>query len=150
TDGEISFAHKIKNKLMELEYFQQHDSHIQFHGAGEGRNAVSALYKHPEATKTIMLISHFDTVHTEECGRIEELAFRPREVTEKFKEIVDDLPEGAREDILSDEYLFGRGTMDMKMGLVLHLHLLETASNEERSEEHTSELQSRFDLVCRL
>lgn len=131
TDGEISFAHKIKNKLMELEYFQQHDSHIQFHGAGEGRNAVSALYKHPEATKTIMLISHFDTVHTEEFGRIEELAFRPREVTEKFKEIVDDLPEGAREDILSDEYLFGRGTMDMKMGLVLHLHLLETASNEE-------------------
>src|SRR5207249_10928794 len=27
---------------------------------------------------------------------------------------------------------------------------LEDAANEERSEEHTSELQSRFDLVCRL
>src|SRR5699024_11134979 len=39
-------------------------------------------------------------------------------------------PEGARGDVLSDEYLFGQGTMDMKMGLVLHLHLLELASNE--------------------
>src|SRR5437868_8435754 len=27
---------------------------------------------------------------------------------------------------------------------------LETAVHDERSEEHTSELQSRFDLVCRL
>src|SRR5207249_10645496 len=26
---------------------------------------------------------------------------------------------------------------------------LETSSDDERSEEHTSELQSRFDLVCR-
>src|SRR5699024_8289410 len=71
-----------------------------------------------------------DTVHTEEFGRIEQLAFRPKELTEKLKEIVDDLPEGARGDVLSDEYLFGRGTMDMKMGLVLHFHILELASNE--------------------
>src|SRR5699024_8685111 len=87
----------------------------------------------PEATKTVMLISHFDTVHTEEFGRIERLAFRPKEITEKSKEIADDLPEGARGDVLSDEYLLGRGTMDMKMELVLHLHLLELASSENRS-----------------
>ena len=34
-------------------------------------------------------------------------------------------------DIKSDEYLFGRGTMDMKMGLVLHLHLIEMATIEK-------------------
>src|SRR5699024_11559558 len=34
-------------------------------------------------------------------------------------------------------------------GCVRH-HGNKLARNEERSEEHTSELQSRFDLVCRL
>src|SRR5699024_11601622 len=29
-------------------------------------------------------------------------------------------------------------------------HITDTAQPEARSEEHTSELQSRFDLVCRL
>lgn len=131
TEGEISFAHKIKNKLMELQYFKDNDSNIQFHGAGKGRNAVSALYKHKEAKNTITLISHFDTVHTEEFGTLGKLAFQPKQLTEKFKQLVDELPEGARDDILSDEYLFGRGTMDMKMGLVLHMHLLEVASIEK-------------------
>src|SRR5699024_3880570 len=131
TEGEISFAHKIKSKIMELDYFQANPSHINFHGAGKGRNAVSALYKHQDATETIMLISHFDTVHTEEFGKLGDLAFRPQELTEQFKKMVDELPEDARNDIKSDEYLFGRGTMDMKMGLVLHLHILETASLED-------------------
>ena len=130
TEGEITFPHKIKNKLMELEYFQEHPSQIQFHDAGKDRNAVTALYRHEAAEKTITLISHFDTVHTQEFGSIEEMAFQPRELTEKFKTIVDELPTGARADVMSDEYLFGRGTMDMKMGLVLHLHLLELASLE--------------------
>ena len=131
TEGEISFAHKIKNKLMDLEYFQTNASHIQFHGAGKGRNAVSALYKHENTQKTITLISHFDTVHTEEFGVLGNLAFNPRKLTKRFRTIVEQLPESARQDVISGEYLFGRGTMDMKMGLVLHfLHLLEIASIE--------------------
>src|SRR5699024_11217482 len=32
----------------------------------------------------------------------------------------------------------------------IHDNISEKVSNLERSEEHTSELQSRFDLVCRL
>src|SRR5699024_11588812 len=35
-----------------------------------------------------------------------------------------------QKDIISGEYLFGRGTMDMKMGLALHIHLLEKAVRE--------------------
>src|SRR5699024_6540551 len=89
-----------------------------------------ALYKHKDATKTIVHISHFDTVHTEEFRRLVDLAIQPREHTEKFKEMINDIPENAHEDILSNDYLFGRGVMDMKMGLALHLHLLEIASLE--------------------
>lgn len=130
TEGEITFAHKLKNKLMTLDYFKENSTYIDFHGAGNGRNALTALYQNQTAEDTIVLISHFDTVHTSEFGNIENLAFQPRALTRKFKEIIKELPESAHEDILSDDYLFGRGTMDMKMGLVLHMHLLEVASAE--------------------
>ncbi len=129
-EGEIQFAHHIKNKLLELEYFKENQDHIQFHDAGKGRSAVTALYKNENVKKTVVLISHFDTVHTEEFGALGDLAFKPRELTKRFYEIVDTLPENARVDVLSENYLFGRGTMDMKMGLVLHLHILELACTE--------------------
>jgi arginine utilization protein RocB len=131
TEGEAAFSSKIKNKLMELDYFRQHESHIRYHPAGKGRNAVTALYKQENIKRTVVLISHFDTVHTEEFGGLGDLAFKPRELTKRFKEMADALPEDVQADAASEEYLFGRGTMDMKMGLVLHLHLLELAVKED-------------------
>lgn len=130
TEGEIAFAHKLKNKIKQLDYFTKHPTNIEFHDSGNGLNALTALYQHENATKTVVLMSHFDTVHTAEFGRLGDLAFQPRELTQKFKEMIRDLPQSAHADILSDDYLFGRGTMDMKMGLVLHMHLLEVASRE--------------------
>lgn len=130
TQGEIDFSDRIKNKLLELDYFKENSSYIQFHDAEKGRNAVTALYKSEGSNRTIVLISHFDTVHTEEFGVLGELAFQPRALTEELKQMIDRLPKDAQVDLLSGDYLFGRGTMDMKMGLALHLHLLEKASIE--------------------
>ena len=131
TQGEIDFPHNLKNKLLELDYFKNNSSHIQLHDAGKGRNAVTALYNSDVTKKTIVLMSHFDTVHTEEFGTLEELAFQPKALTEAFKERMTELPVDAQNDLQLGDYLFGRGTMDMKMGLVLHLHLLELASIEK-------------------
>ncbi len=39
--------------------------------------------------------------------------------------------EDAQRDLTSGEYLFGRGTMDMKMGLAMHMGLLEKATVEK-------------------
>ena len=133
TEGENEFAYKLKNKLMALPYFNKHPELIELHEAGLGRNAVTALYKHPTATDTVVLISHFDTVHTEEYGELEPLAVFPEELTKKLMEhkYKKDLPEAARLDLESGNYLFGRGTMDMKMGLALHMQLIEKASFEQ-------------------
>ncbi len=130
TQGEIDFAYRIKNKLLELDYFKAKASHIHFHDAGKERNAVTALYHSGVTEKTIVLISHYDTVHTEEYGTLGDLAFQPRALTEEFKKRMNDLPLDVQRDLTSSNYLFGRGTMDMKMGLALHLHVLETASIE--------------------
>ncbi|KYG89161.1 amino acid degradation protein [[Bacillus] sp. KCTC 13219] len=133
TEGENNFAYKLRDKLLTLPYFAAYPSHIELHDAGIGRNAVTALYKHPIATETIVLISHFDTVHTEEYGELETLAFFPEQLTEKLMEpkYFNDLQESAQIDLKSGKYLFGRGTMDMKMGLALHMQLIEKASREE-------------------
>lgn len=131
TEGERTFAPKVAGKLKELTYFRDNPSYLELHDAGLGRQLVTALYKHPQATETIVLISHFDTVWTEEYGVLEPLAFSPEELTKKLLEHMEDLPEAARIDLESGKYLFGRGTMDMKMGLALHMQLIEKASIEK-------------------
>ncbi|WP_399629592.1 M20/M25/M40 family metallo-hydrolase [Sporosarcina sp. SG10008] len=133
TEGENTFSPKLEAKLNELAYFINNPNQLALHDAGLGRQAVTALYKHPEATETIVLISHFDTVWTEEYGVLEPFAFYPEMLTKMLSEPQHnaDLPEDACIDLETGNYLFGRGTMDMKMGLALHMQLIEKASVEK-------------------
>jgi arginine utilization protein RocB len=133
SQGEKDFPIKLQDKLRQLPYFQKYKNHVRLHDADKGRRSLTALYRHPDAgiKNTVVLLSHFDTVQTEEYGHLEPFAFEPRTLTKKFGEEAETLPEAARIDLESGDYLFGRGTMDMKMGIVLHLHLIEQAIAEE-------------------
>ncbi|MGC8230581.1 M20/M25/M40 family metallo-hydrolase [Pseudobacillus badius] len=131
TDGERQFAYHVQKKLSKLDYFQKHPEHLSLHEADLGRHFVTAFYKHPDVEDTVVLISHFDTVQIEEYGDLEPLAFQPEKLTKELLNRKDSLPEEARLDLESGKYLFGRGTMDMKMGLALHMALIEKASVEQ-------------------
>ncbi|MFC3041797.1 M20/M25/M40 family metallo-hydrolase [Virgibacillus xinjiangensis] len=131
TEGERTFPDKLEAKLSCLEYFKQHPEQLELQGTGDGRHAVTALYKHESAVDTVVLISHFDTVNTEEYGHLEELACEPAALTKALMDHRNELPEEALRDLDSGDYLFGRGTMDMKTGLALHMSLLEKASTED-------------------
>ena len=130
TEGEREFPEKVQAKLQDLAYFQENPNYLKLHDVDKGRRFLTALYKHPEAQETIVLISHFDTVNTEEYGDLEPYAFEPEKLTQLLAERMDELPEDVQKDLQSGEYLFGRGTMDMKMGLVMHMSLLEKATIE--------------------
>lgn len=130
TEGEVEFAYKLKEKLEELPYFQENPDHVHLSEVNWGRENVTALYKHPDAVDTVVLMSHYDTVHTSEYGDLEPLACSPYELAEAFKEVKDELDHYAQADLESGEYLFGRGTMDMKAGLALHMALIEKAATE--------------------
>lgn len=131
TEGEVLFPYKLKDELFKMEYFLNNPEFLELYDAGRDRNALSALYKTEKSDKTIVLISHFDTVHTKEFGSKSRLAFSPRELTQRFAESPEDFSREIQDDILSGEYLFGRGTMDMKMGIALHMHLIEKAIREK-------------------
>lgn len=131
SQGEIDFPHKLKDKLLTLDYFSSQEDKIRLFDAGKGRNALTALYKHDNTRDTVVLISHFDTVGVEEYGQLAHLAFDPKTLTQTLKEKTDLLTEEARADLQTDHFVFGRGIMDMKAGLALHMHILEQAIKEE-------------------
>ena len=127
TKGEQQFSHKLKQKLLSMEYFRHDPNKIHLTPAGEGRFSVTALYQTAETARTIVLMSHYDTVHIEEYGDVKNLAFRPEALTNALKLQKESFSPEVQCDIESGDYLFGRGIMDMKMGLALHMRLLEKA-----------------------
>lgn len=131
TAGEIEFAHKVSEKLTKLDYFQKHPEQLVLGDAGEGRNFVAALTIHPKATNTIVLISHFDTVGIEEYGELVPLAYQPAQLGEALHHHLESLSDDAKKDLQSGDYLWGRGTMDMKAGLAIHMATVEKALLEE-------------------
>lgn len=136
TEGEQRFAPRLREKLFTLEYFATNRNQIQLHGAGNGRFALTAFYQTEQTKQTIVLISHHDTVHIEEYGDWKNVAFRAEQLTKKFTQkletdVIDELSQEVQTDIASGQYLFGRGVMDMKMGLALHMQLIEKATVEK-------------------
>ena len=131
TEGEREFPGKVQAKMKELQYFRDNPNKLKLNEADLGRRFLTALYSHKDVKDTIVLISHFDTVNTEEYGDLEPFAYQPEALTKLLFDRMDELNGDAQADLLSGQYLFGRGTMDMKMGLAMHMGLLEKAAVEK-------------------
>ncbi len=131
THGEKQFSKKLEAKLQQLQYFQENPNNLKQYEVDHGRQVLSALYKNPDVKETVVLISHFDTVQIEEYGALKPLATMPEELTKAFFANPHLLNDSARKDLESGDYLFGRGVMDMKMGLALHMQLIERAIEEQ-------------------
>ena len=105
-------------------YFQQHPEYFALTPEdAEGKSSFFALVKASRKTsKTLLFIGHFDVVDVDVYGDLQPLAYE----TEKLEEALDsrNLPPEVREDLLSRNWIFGRGVMDMKCGIALELDLL--------------------------
>lgn len=129
--GELSFPSFIRQLLLEIPYFELHKNHVQLTSTEDYKELVTAFYQAPNSSKTIVLISHFDTVGVEDYSTIKENAFDPDYLKKFFEKDNSYLDKNAIEDLKSDNYIFGRGIMDMKAGLMLHLGLIEKATIEK-------------------
>lgn len=129
--GERTFPSFVKQLLLQLNYFQEHKDHIHLVQTEDDKEAVLAFYQAPTSKKTITLISHYDTVGIEDYGSFQSEATNPEALKKIFQQYSNYLSEEAVEDLNNDTYLFGRGIMDMKAGLMLHLSLIELATVEQ-------------------
>jgi arginine utilization protein RocB len=130
SDGEAQFPFRLAERLRELPYFADAPELVTPMADAERATFATALHRAEGVTDTIVLLSHYDTVGIAEYGAVEHLACRPEELTTALREQLEHLPADAAADLGSGEYLFGRGTADMKAGLALHIALLERAAAE--------------------
>ncbi|MBO1514665.1 M20/M25/M40 family metallo-hydrolase [Metabacillus bambusae] len=129
--GEIALGEHIYYLLKERNYFQAHPEFLELHPVHDGRSFVTALVKQGETEETIVLLSHYDVVDVKDYGDLAHLAFCPAQLTNELKVRGSKLSKIVRDDLDSGEWLFGRGTMDMKAGLTVQLAMLERAMNAE-------------------
>lgn len=132
SDQENRLAELIMEKFSGEPYFRENPSHLRLLPIEEdplGRKAAAAFYRSGSGTKeTIIITGHYDVVDAEAYGPLKSLAFSPLELTKRAGEL--DLPEEARRDLKSGEYLFGRGVSDMKGGIALMMAFLAEAARE--------------------
>ena len=89
------------------------------------RSIVWGLLK-GKGKKTIVLLSHHDVVDTIAYGNLQELAYKPKQLKEAMK--THNFADDVMQDLQSEDWMFGRGTADMKGGLSVQLKLIEKYS----------------------
>lgn len=123
-------AQAIYTDLAELDYFKENPEDLRLlpvEGDPLERHIVFAVVRAAEEmSRTVLLTGHMDVVGTDVCGGLKEWAFDPEEYTRRLQP--ETLKDDARQDLLSGEWLFGRGVADMKAGVSAGMTLLAEAS----------------------
>lgn len=124
---ENNVVNKVFDKFMEMDYFKNNPENLKYVDVIDdtiGRKSVLATIKgKKDSKKTIVLIGHTDTVGISDYGDIKEFATKPFELMEKLKNVT--IPEEARHDLESGDYIFGRGIFDMKCGVATLMVIME-------------------------
>lgn len=122
SDGEGHKADYLKEVICSYPSFKANNHLVwtqAIPGDELGRKNVFALLKGKETKKTIIYLAHLDTVGTEDFGPIQDMAHDPDKLKAFFEQYDSD-PE-LKEDAQSNEWLFGRGALDMQSGIAVHL-----------------------------
>lgn len=123
-----------------------------FWDTNDGRKNIACLLKSEDPNNmgaTIVLMSHFDTVGVEDFARFGDsnLAFQPDELakimqaTLEQKESLTSAEQSALTALHSGEWMFGRGSVDMKSGVAVNIAIMrEFARTRENGKRLIDEL----------
>ncbi|MCL1896609.1 MAG: M20/M25/M40 family metallo-hydrolase [Clostridiales bacterium] len=132
TDGEKEAERFLLGVLGGMGYFREHpDCFGAFPIPDDpfGRSVCWGLVR-GSGERTVVLVHHYDVVNVEDFKALKELAFSPGPLEEALLEMKHGLHAEAAADLVSGEFLFGRGTADMKAGGAVQLALLDRFSKE--------------------
>jgi len=144
TDGEKEISQSIYMLTSSYKYFRENPDYIikqkTLDDERERYNVVAFVKgTKSKSNKTVILMGHMDTVGIDDFGQLKSVACQPDELMQALKQ--EQLPDLIKKQLHSDEYLFGRGVLDMKSGVASHLYLLKYYS------EHPEELEGNLVIV---
>ena len=124
TAHEAAMADLIFAKIKADPYFAKHSDHCGLFDGGDhlGRPVVWALKK-GSGSRTVIFSGHYDTVGTSCYGELEAYCLDPNAVQKHLLQLPFADTELKR-DLVSGDWMFGRGSADMKSGIALNLHVL--------------------------
>lgn len=134
TEGEKEVEDYLYNELSKLKYFQNNKDKLgkyKIKSDDIGRSVVWGLLK-GKGKDTIIYMHHHDVVDTTDYGKLSNKAYYPKELIEKLKE--KNLDRNSMEDLKSDDWIFGRGTADMKAGGAIQFSLFKEYCNNDNFE----------------
>lgn len=127
TDGEAALAQTLFSLFADLPYFRSRPGQVILARTADDdreRHNVMAYVKGTKGNsgRTVLLMGHLDTVGTDDFVHLQEDACHPDRLMEKLRK--EELPDSVREQLVSGDWLFGRGVLDMKSGLASNTYLL--------------------------
>lgn len=127
TEHENDGAIQIHEKLSQLPYYAQHPENLMYVPLENDplqRNCVFAYVEgKSDSSETVILLSHYDVVGIDGYGELAEFAFTPTALKEKMKHLT--FCRDVEKDLASDDWMFGRGVLDMKSGIAINIWLIE-------------------------
>jgi len=125
--GESNVAKWIYEYYCDLPYFKKNPDHVVFQKTIDDevdRHNTIAFVKGTkgDSNNTIILMGHIDTVGVDEFGVDPSVAFNPEKLPKVLRDM--NVSEEVLKDIESGEYMFGRGSLDMKSGVASHMYLV--------------------------
>ena len=122
----------LLNYFKDIDYFKKNPQHFGSYKINKDplERAVCYAMVKGEGNDTVVFIHHYDVVDTEDFKLLKPYAYCPQELELQLFKIKETLSEECKTDLESREFLFGRGTADMKGGGAVQLALLKEYSEK--------------------
>jgi arginine utilization protein RocB len=120
----------LMNFFSSIDYFKNNPEHFGTYKIKNdplSRSVCWGLVK-GKGDSTVVLIHHNDVVGIEDFNTLSPFAYSPKELELELMKIKESLSTDARNDLEGGDFIFGRGTADMKAGGAIQLALLKRYS----------------------
>lgn len=124
--SETKMAEFVYDYYSNLDYFKKNPENLILQQTVNDdikrHNTICLLKGNSKSNKTVVLLGHIDTVGVDDFKYLKDYAFDSEKLVEQLSK--EDLSEEIRKDLQSQEYMFGRGALDMKSGVANHMAII--------------------------
>lgn len=133
TPAENAASAYVYRHFKDHPYFVEHPDHFGLYKVEHDphqREVAWAMIK-GSSNRTIVMVHHFDVVEIEDFKNHKAFAFNPENLLASLAEDPEAISEEAMEDLKSNQWIFGRGSADMKGGGSIQIAIMDAFGHQE-------------------